>query len=72
MLSFLNKYNDLYSFWTNVLLENTNDSKIISQQLNFLKDLMNGFDIYKNISKLKHEPDNKAGSLYLLLLENPN
>ena len=55
-----------------MLLENTNDSKIISQQLNFLKDLMNEFDIYKNISKLKHEPDNKAGSLYLLLLENPN
>ena len=33
---------------------------------------MNGFSVYKNILKLKNEPDHKAGNLYLKLLGNPN
>ena len=33
---------------------------------------MNGFSVYKNISKPKNEPDYKAGYLYLKLLGNPN
>ena len=72
VLNFFNKYSDLYDFWTSVLLKYIKHNEIVSQQENFLKVLMNGFSVYKNISKPKNEPDYKAGYLYLKLLGNPN
>ena len=39
VLNFFNEYNDLYNFWTDALLENTNNNKIRLQKINFLKDL---------------------------------
>ena len=55
-----------------VLLKITDRNKIISQQVNFLKDLMNGFNVYKNIMKPKGESDYKAENLYKKLLGAPN
>ena len=69
-LIFFNKYGDLYNFWTSVLLNYTSSNDIISQQVNFLIDLMNGFNVYKNITKLKNKSDHKARDLYLKLLGN--
>ena len=71
-LNFFNKYGDLYNFWTTVLFDYTNYNKVVSQQINFLKDLMNGFGVYKNIIKPKNESDYKAKDLYLKLLGNPS
>ena len=68
----MKKYDDLYNFWINVLLEYSNLNYIKPQQVNFLQDLMNGFEVYKNIVKPKSESDYKAGTLYLKLLTNPN
>ena len=39
VLNFFNEYNDLYNFWTDALLENTNNNKMRLQKTNFLKDL---------------------------------
>ena len=49
---------------------NLNDVKL--QQTNFLKDLMNGFEVYKTIKKPKNELNYKAKDLYSILLGNPN
>ena len=54
------------------MYEYTDYNKIVSQQVNFLKDLMNGYNVYKNISKRKGKSDYKAGDLYLELLGNLN
>ena len=70
VLNFFNRYGDLYNFWTSVLLNYASSNDIISQQVNFLKDLMNGFNVYKNITKLKNKSHHKAGDLYLKLLGN--
>ena len=72
MLNFLNKYHDLYNYWIDVLVKNTNRDKIILQQINFLRDLMNGFSVYPNIEKTKKGVNYKAEDLYLKLLGNPN
>ena len=71
-LNFFNKYGDLYSFWIDVILKYNNINDIKSQQINFLKDLMNGFNVYKNITKLKKKLNHEAEDLYLMLLGNPN
>ena len=47
---------------------NLDDVKL--QQLEFLKDLMTGFEVYKTIKKSKKELNYKAEDLYLLLLGN--
>ena len=54
-LSFLNEDKDLYDIWPDLLLDYLNFNDIKSQQLNFLKDLMSGFKVYKKIKKLKNE-----------------
>ena len=72
VLNFFNKYRDLYNFWIDALLENINRDKIISQQARFLKDLMDGYSVYKNIEKTKRGVSYKAEDLYLKLLGNPN
>ena len=51
IFSFLHKYGGLYKFWIN-LLDNINLDKVKLQQVEFLKDLMNGFEVYKIIKKL--------------------
>ena len=70
--SFWKKYGDLHNFWINALLEYTNSNDIISRQVNFLKDLMNEFEVSKNITEPKNESNYKAGDLYLKLLGSPN
>ena len=45
VLDFLNKYNDLYNFCTDAFLDTSLDNSK-SQQVNFLKDLMNEFSVY--------------------------
>ena len=72
VLNFCNKYCDLCNFWIDMLLKNTNHNKIISEQVNFLKDLMNGFSVYPNIPKPKKQSDYKAEDLYLMLLGKPD
>ena len=72
VLNFLNKYGNLYNFWTDALLEHINSNDIRSQQTEFLKDLMNGFEVYKNIAKPKGESNYKTENLYLKLLGAPN
>ena len=54
IFSVLHKYGDLYKFWIN-LLDNINLDKVKLQQVEFLKDLMNGFEVYKTIKKPKNE-----------------
>ena len=44
VLDFFDKYCDLYNFWTNVLLNISSDVTKL-WQINFLKDLMNGFSV---------------------------
>ena len=63
--SFLQKHDNLYDFLTNVL-ENTSLSKVQLLQVEFLDDLMNGFNVYKKIKGV-----NNAADLYLYLLGNP-
>ena len=72
VLNFLNKYHDLYNFWINAILKYDNINDIKSQQINFLRDLMNGFIVYRNISKPKKKLNHEAEDLYLMLLGNPN
>ena len=67
VFSFLQKYDDLYHFWTNALFNYTNFNDIKLKQGKFLKDLMNGFEVYRKYTKPK---DFNAGDLYLLLLRN--
>ena len=70
VLNFLNKYHDLYNFWIDALFDTSLDN-IKSQQVNFLRDLMNGFSVYRNISKPKKKLNHGAEDLYLMLLGNP-
>ena len=72
VLNFFNKYRDLYNFGINALLEYSNFNDIKSQQVNFLKDLMNGFSVYKNILKPKKKLNYEAENLYLKLMVNSN
>ena len=69
--SFLYKYDDLHKFWIN-LLDSINLDKVKLQQVEFLKDLMNGFEVYKIIKRPKNELNYKAEDRFLLLLGNPN
>ena len=71
-LNFLQEYGDFYNFWYDLLLEIINLDDLKLQQINFLKDLMNGFQVYKKIEKLKNKSNHKAEILYLKLLGNPN
>ena len=70
--SFLQKYGDLYNFWTNFLNNMINLDEIKSQQIKFLKDLMNRFEVYKIIKNPKNQLNYKAKNLYLTLLGNSN
>ena len=72
VLNFFNEYRDLYDFWIDVILKHSNINDIKSQEVNFLRDLMNGFNVYKNISKPKKKLNHEAEDLYLMLLENPS
>ena len=65
------KYGNLYNFWIGVL-NYKSSNKVRLQQVEFLKDLMNGFEVYKIIRNPKNELNYKAEDLYLLLLGNPN
>ena len=69
--SFLYKYGDLYEFWINVLNDKSLE-KVKLQQAEFLKDLMNGFEVWKTIKKPKNELNYKAKDFYLILLGNLN
>ena len=60
VLNFFDKYRDLYSFWIDVILKHSNINDIKSQQVNFLRDLMNGFSVYKNILKPKKKLNHEA------------
>ena len=71
IFSFLHKYGNLYKFWSN-LFDKMNLDKVKLQQAEFLKGLMNGFEVYKTIKKPKKESNYKAGDLCLLLLGNKN
>ena len=46
-INFLQEHGNLYNFWYNLLLNNINLKDIRLQQIKFLKDLMNGFEVYK-------------------------
>ena len=72
LLNFFNKYRDLYNFSIVALLKYSNINDIKSQRVNFLRDLMNGFSVYKNISKTKKGVNYKAEDFYLKLLGAPN
>ena len=61
----------MYNFWTNAIFD-SNIIDIKSQQVKFLKDLLNGFSVYKNISKPKKKLNYEARDLYLKLLGAPN
>ena len=54
------------------MLNNTNSNDVKLQQTNFLKDLKNGFRVYKKIKKPKKKWDYKAEDPYLILLGNQN
>ena len=71
IFSFLQKHGDLYSFWINVL-DNKRLDNVKLLQLGFLKDMMNGFKVYKRIIKSKKKSDYNAKDLYLFLLANKN
>ena len=67
----MHKYGDLYNFWIGVLNHKSSD-EVKLQQVKFLKDLINGFGVYKTIKKQKNELNYKAENLCLMLLGNPN
>ena len=71
-INFLQKYGDLYNFWYSLLYASMNLNDIKLQQVKFLQDLMNGFEVYKIIKKPKNESDYKAEDLYLKLLGDLN
>ena len=62
----------MYNFGINLLLNNINLDDVKLQQIKFLKDLMNGFEVYKTIKQSEGELNYKAKDLYLILLENRN
>ena len=68
IFSILHKYDDLYNFWIN-LLNNINLDDVKLQKVEFLKDLLNGFEVYKTIKKPKKELNHEAEDLCSLLLE---
>ena len=72
MFSFLDKYCDLYNFCINLFYNKIDLDDFKLQQVEFLKDLMNGFEVYKTIQKSKNELNYEAKDLYLILLGNPN
>ena len=49
-----------------------NLDEVKSQQINFLKDLMNRFEVYKITKNPKNELNYEAKNLYLILLGNSN
>ena len=63
--SFLQKHGNLYDFLA-ILLENKSLDNAILLQVEFVDDLMNGFNVYKNINGA-----NSATDLYLILPANP-
>ena len=69
--SLLQKHGDLYNFWI-VVLENKSSENAKLLQVGFLKNLMNGFEVYKKFKKSKKKLDYKAEDLYLILLANQN
>ena len=68
----MHKYNDLCNFWIDLLNNIINWDEVRLQQVEFLKDLMNGFKVYKTTKKPKKELNYKAEDVYLLLLGNKN
>ena len=54
------------------MLENKSSDNVKLLQVSFLKDLMNGFEVYKKLKKSKKKLDYKAEDLYLFLLANQN
>ena len=62
--SFFQNHGDLYNFLINALYNESLDCAKL-MQAGFLKDLMNGFKVNKNIEK-----SNEAKDLYLVLLGN--
>ena len=54
------------------MLENKSLDNVKLLQVSFLKDLMNGFEVYKKFKKSKKKLDYKAEDLYLVLLGNQN
>ena len=58
----------MYSFWIDAILKYSNINGIKSQQVNLLRDLMNAFSVYKNISRSKKKLNHEAEDLYLMLL----
>ena len=72
MFSFLDKYCDLYNFCINLFYNKINLDDFKLQQVEFLKDLMNGFEVYKKIKKPNEKLNYNAENLYLLLLGNLN
>ena len=62
----------MYNFCFNLLFNNINLNDVKLQQTIFLKDLMNGFEVYKIIKKPKNELNYKVEDLYLILLGNLN
>ena len=53
MFSFLDKYGDLYNFCINLFYNKINLDDFKLQQVEFLKDLMNGFEVYKKNQETK-------------------
>ena len=58
----MHEYGNLYNFWINVL-DHKSLEKVKLQQAEFLKDLMNGFKVYKTFKKPKNELNYKAENL---------
>ena len=54
------------------MLDHKGSDKVKLQQAEFLKDLMNGFEVYKKFKESKKKFDYEAENLYLLLLANQN
>ena len=54
IFSFLHEYYDLYNFLINLLNGIINLNKLKLQQVQFLKYLMNGFEVYKTTKKPKN------------------
>ena len=53
MFSFLDKYGDLYTFCINLFYNKINLDDFKLQQVEFLKDLKNGFEVYKKNQETK-------------------
>ena len=75
VLNFFIKYGDFYEPIAHricSLLEHIDRDEIISQQINFLKDLTNGFDIYVNILHKLKKSNYRIRDLYLIVLTKPD